>query len=117
MNSSFITSRPGHLGPLFGFFNSNASSVNVGLFMCHQHEHGRHFGIMFLGLMPCQQYFRYMKMTYHRIVLPMPSAGAREILPCSIAFLTMVITKAMGINLSAPGLTISRMVSEQLEML
>ena len=81
--------------------------------MCHQHEHGKHFGIMFLGLMPCQQYFRYMKMTYHRIVLPMPSAGARENLLCSIAFLIMVINIAMGISPSAPGWTILRMVSEQ----
>ena len=47
-----------------GFFKSNAYLVNVCLFRCHQHEHGRHFGIRFWGLMPCQQYFRYIKVTY-----------------------------------------------------
>ena len=36
-----------------GFFKSNAYLVNVCLFMCHQHELGRHFGIRFWGLMPC----------------------------------------------------------------
>ena len=53
--------------------------------------------------MPCQQYFRYIKVTYHRIVLPVRSAGARENVPCLIAFLTMVITIATGINPAAPG--------------
>ena len=40
--------------------------------LCHQHTHGRHFGITFSGLMPCQQYL------YYGIVLPMCSARARE---------------------------------------
>ena len=44
-------------------------------FICRLHEHGGHFGITFLGLMPCQQYFRYTKVTYHRIVLPVRSLG------------------------------------------
>ena len=34
----------GQLGHLFGFFKSNASLVNVCLFIGHQHEHGRHLG-------------------------------------------------------------------------
>ena len=42
--------------------------------------------------------FRYIKVTYHRIVLPVRSAGAMENVPCSIAFLTMVITIPTGIN-------------------
>ena len=71
--------------------------------MCHQHEHGRHFGITVLGLMPCQQYFRYITVTCHKIVVPVRSAGAMENVPCSIAFLTMVITIATGINPGAPG--------------
>ena len=33
--------------------------------LCHQHEHGRHFVITFSGLMPCQQYFRCIKVTNH----------------------------------------------------
>ena len=32
-------------------------------------------GLLFFGLMPCQQYFRYIKVTYHRIVLPVRSLG------------------------------------------
>ena len=32
-------------------------------------------GLLFLGLTPCQQYFRYIKVTYHRIVLPVRSLG------------------------------------------
>ena len=32
-------------------------------------------GLLFLGLMSCQQYFRYIKVTYHRIVLPVRSLG------------------------------------------
>ena len=44
-------------------------------FICHQHEHGRHFEIPLMGLMPCQQYFRYIKVTNHRIVLPVRSLG------------------------------------------
>ena len=71
--------------------------------MCHQHAHGRHFGVTFWGLMPCQQYFRYIKVTYHRIELPVRSAGARENVPCSIAFLTLAITKPAGINPGASG--------------
>ena len=39
--------------------------------LCHQHEHGRHFGITVMGLMPCQQYFKCIKVTYHGLVLPM----------------------------------------------
>ena len=30
---------------------------------------------LFLGLMPCQQYFRYIKVKYHRIVLSVRSLG------------------------------------------
>ena len=78
-----------------------------------QHEHGRHFGITFSGLMPCQQYFRCIKDTYHEIVLPMSSAMARKNMPCLIAFLTMAITIAMVINHGAPGWFIFRMVLEQ----
>ena len=33
------------------------------------------FGLLFMGLMPCQQYFRYIKVTYNRIVLPVRSLG------------------------------------------
>ena len=33
--------------------------------LCHQHENGRHFRITLSGLMPCQQYFRCIKVTYH----------------------------------------------------
>ena len=44
-------------------------------FICHHHEHGSHFGITFLGLMPCDQCFRYIKVTYHRIVLSVRSLG------------------------------------------
>ena len=79
--------------------------------MCHQH--GRHFAVTFLGLMSCQQYFRYIKVTYHRIVISLRSAGAREKVPCSIALLTMVITIPMGINPGASVWKIFRMVSEQ----
>ena len=79
--------------------------------MCHQH--GRHFEITFLGLMPCQQYFRYIKVAYHRIVLSVPSAWARKNVPCSIALLTMVITIATGINPVAHGWNMFRMISEQ----
>ena len=61
------------------------------------------FGITCLGLMPCQLYFRFIKVTYHRIVVPVQSAGAREIVPCLIAFLTMVITIETEINSDAPG--------------
>ena len=32
------------------------------------HEHGRHFWLLFGGLTPCQQYFRYKKMAFHGII-------------------------------------------------
>ena len=31
--------------------------------------------LLFWGLMLCQQYFRYIKVTYHRIVLPVRLLG------------------------------------------
>ena len=68
--------------------------------MCHQHEHERHFRVTFLGLMS------FIKMTHHRIVLPVRSARARENVPCSIAFLTEVIAIPTGINHGASGLNI-----------
>ena len=54
-----------------------------------------------------------IKVTYNRIVLLVRSAGARKNVPCSIAFLTMVITIATGINPGAPVWNIFRVVSEQ----
>ena len=39
--------------------------------LCHQHENGKHFGITFSGLMPCQQYFRCIEVTCHGVVFPM----------------------------------------------
>ena len=45
----------------------------------------------------------------------MRSAGARENGPCSIEFLTMVITIPKGINTGASGWNIFRMVSERNE--
>ena len=46
--------------------------------LCHKLEHGRHFGITHSGLIPRQQYFRFKKVAYHGIVLPVQSVGARE---------------------------------------
>ena len=96
------------------FFNSNVSSVNIFLFMCHQHEHGINFGVTFLGLMACQQYFRYIKVTYHIIVLPVRSVEARENVHCSIAFLIMVISMQTGINPGESECNIYRMVSDKI---
>ena len=61
------------------------------------------FGITFLGLMPCQHYFKCINVTYHGIVLSMRSARARENMLRLLAFLTMAITIAMGINPGTPG--------------
>ena len=54
--------------------------------LCHQHELWDYF----LGLMPGQQYFNI-------------SWNCTSQVPCFIAFLTMAITIAMGINPGAPG--------------
>ena len=97
--------------PLFGFFNDNSSSPVY--LLCHYLEHGRHFRITFSGLMPCPQYFRCIKATYHGICTSMCSDRARENVPCLIAFLTMAITIAIGINPGAHGWNILGMVSEQ----
>ena len=53
--------------------------------------------------MPCQLNFRYIKVTYNRIVLSVRSVWARENVPCSVAFLTTVITIPTGINPGASG--------------
>ena len=37
--------------------------------LCHQQDHGRHFGITFSDIMPCQHYFRCIKVVYYGIVL------------------------------------------------
>ena len=45
--------------------------LNVCLYLlCELHEPGRHFGITFWGLTSGQQYFRYVKVKFHGIELP-----------------------------------------------
>ena len=58
-----------------------------------------HFGITLSGL----QYFGYTNVTCHESVFPGWSAKAREKVPYSMAFLTMVIAIATGVNPGATG--------------
>ena len=61
-------------------------------------EHGRHFGITFLGFNAMSTVFQM----YQVDILWNCTAHARENVPCSIAFLTFAITIAMGINPGTP---------------
>ena len=103
----------GQHGPLFGFFNDNSSSVYVcSMFVCLfiycvvSMDMEDTLGLLFSGLMSCQQYFSCINVTYHGIVLPMWSTRARENVPGSMAFLTITIAIALGINPGAPGWSI-----------
>ena len=66
--------------------------------LCHQHEHGRHFGITFLSFYAIKTVFQMYKGDISWNCTSILSARARENVPCLIA-----ITIAMGINSRAPG--------------